>query len=86
MFKTKFTELVNTEYPIMQGGMMWISRAELTSAVSNAGALGTMTAHHMDMVANANMRDPAWNEGRRPCLMQIHIKLEKSRRRSDEFV
>ncbi|OPY90412.1 MAG: Nitronate monooxygenase [Syntrophaceae bacterium PtaU1.Bin231] len=44
MFKTKFTELVNIEYPIMQGGMMWISRAELTSAVSNAGGLGTMTA------------------------------------------
>lgn len=44
MFKTKFTELANIEYPIMQGGMMWISRAELTSAVSNAGGLGTMTA------------------------------------------
>jgi len=44
MFKTKFTELLNIEHPIMQGGMMWISRAELTSAVSNAGGLGTMTA------------------------------------------
>jgi nitronate monooxygenase len=44
VFKTKFTELVDIEYPIMQGGMMWISRAELTSAVSNAGGLGTMTA------------------------------------------
>ena len=44
MFKTKMTELLNIEYPIMQGGMMWISRAELTSAVSNAGGLGTMTA------------------------------------------
>ena len=44
MFKTKFTELLNIEYPIMQGGMMWLSRAELTSAVSNAGGLGTMTA------------------------------------------
>ncbi len=44
MFKTKMTELLNIEYPIMQGGMMWIARAELTSAVSNAGGLGTMTA------------------------------------------
>ena len=44
MFKTKFTEITKIEYPIMQGGMMWISRAELTSAVSNAGGLGTMTA------------------------------------------
>ena len=38
------TELLNIEYPIMQGGMMWIARAELTSSVSNAGGLGTMTA------------------------------------------
>ena len=44
MFKTKMTELLNIEHPLMQGGMMWISRAELTSAVSNAGGLGTMTA------------------------------------------
>jgi len=44
MFKTKMTEILNIEYPIMQGGMMWISRAELTSAVSNAGGLGTITA------------------------------------------
>ena len=44
MFKTKMTEMLNIEYPIMQGGMMWLSRAELTSAVSNAGGLGTMTA------------------------------------------
>lgn len=44
MFKTKFTEIAKIEYPIMQGGMMWLSRAELTSAVSNAGGLGTMTA------------------------------------------
>jgi nitronate monooxygenase len=44
MFKTKMTDLLNIEHPIMQGGMMWISRAELTSAVSNAGGLGTMTA------------------------------------------
>ncbi len=44
MFKTKVTELLNIQYPIIQGGMMWISRAELTSAVSNAGGLGIMTA------------------------------------------
>jgi len=44
MLKTKVTELLNIQYPIIQGGMMWISRAELTSAVSNAGGLGIMTA------------------------------------------
>jgi NAD(P)H-dependent flavin oxidoreductase YrpB (nitropropane dioxygenase family) len=42
--KTRFTELVGIEYPIVQGGMMWVGRAELASAVSNAGGLGILTA------------------------------------------
>ena len=33
MFRTRITELLGIEYPIMQGGMMWISRAELVAAV-----------------------------------------------------
>ncbi len=44
MFKTKVTEILGIEYPIIQGGMMWISKAELVSAVSNAGGLGIITA------------------------------------------
>ena len=44
MFKTRITELFGIKYPITQGGMMWISRAELAAAVSNAGALGIITA------------------------------------------
>ena len=32
------------EYPIIQGGMMWLSDAELAAAVSNAGGLGIITA------------------------------------------
>ncbi len=44
MFKTRITELFGIKYPITQGGMMWISRAELVSAVSNAGGLGIITA------------------------------------------
>ena len=42
--KTRITELLGIRYPIVQGGMMWVGRAELASAVSNAGALGTITA------------------------------------------
>ncbi|MBL4826224.1 MAG: nitronate monooxygenase, partial [Spongiibacteraceae bacterium] len=41
---TRFTELVGIEYPIVQGGMMWVGRAELAAAVSNAGGLGILTA------------------------------------------
>lgn len=44
MFKTRITELFGIKYPIIQGGMMWISRAELVSAVCNAGGLGILTA------------------------------------------
>jgi NAD(P)H-dependent flavin oxidoreductase YrpB (nitropropane dioxygenase family) len=44
MLKTRITELFGIKYPIIQGGMMWISRAELVAAVSNAGGLGIITA------------------------------------------
>ena len=44
MFETQFTLDFGVKYPIIQGGMMWISRKELVSAVSNAGALGVLTA------------------------------------------
>ncbi|MGE0596157.1 MAG: NAD(P)H-dependent flavin oxidoreductase [Hyphomonadaceae bacterium] len=42
--QTRFTELVGVEHPIVQGGMMWVGRAELAAAVSNAGGLGVLTA------------------------------------------
>jgi len=42
--KTRFTEMLGIEYPIVQGGMMWVGRAELAAAVSNAGGLGILTA------------------------------------------
>ncbi len=42
--KTRITEMLNIEHPVIQGGMMWVGRAELASAVSNAGGLGILTA------------------------------------------
>ena len=42
--KTQITEMLGIEYPIVQGGMQWVGRAELASAVSNAGGLGILTA------------------------------------------
>jgi len=44
MFKTRITEMFRIEYPIIQGGMQWVSTAELTAAVSNAGCLGILSA------------------------------------------
>ncbi len=42
--KTRFTEMFGVEHPIAQGGMQWVGKAELVSAVANAGALGFITA------------------------------------------
>jgi nitronate monooxygenase len=44
MIPTRFTELCGIDHPIVQGGMMWVGRAELAAAVSNAGGLGILTA------------------------------------------
>ena len=44
MIKTRFTEMFGVEHPIAQGGMQWVGRATLVSAVANAGALGFITA------------------------------------------
>ncbi len=42
--RTRFTEEFGVEHPIVQGGMMWVGRAELAAAVSEAGGLGIITA------------------------------------------
>ena len=42
--KTRLTQMLGIKHPIVQGGMQWVGRAELAAAVSNAGALGTLTA------------------------------------------
>ncbi|MEU0871501.1 NAD(P)H-dependent flavin oxidoreductase [Nocardia brasiliensis] len=44
MLRTRFTETFGVEHPIVQGGMMWVGRAELVAAVANAGGLGFITA------------------------------------------
>ncbi|WP_182644624.1 nitronate monooxygenase [Dietzia natronolimnaea] len=41
--RTRFTEEFGVRHPIVQGGMMWVGRAELAAAVSEAGALGIIT-------------------------------------------
>jgi enoyl-[acyl-carrier protein] reductase II len=40
LFRNRITELLGVEIPIVQAPMGWIARAQLASAVSNAGAMG----------------------------------------------
>ena len=42
--KTRITELLQIEYPIIQGGMAWVAEHNLAAAVSNAGGLGIIGA------------------------------------------
>jgi len=44
LLKTRVTELLGIEYPIIQGPLQWLSRAELVSAVANAGGLGIISS------------------------------------------
>ena len=47
-FKTKITEMLGIEHPILCGGMQWISRAEIVAAVANAGGIGFITAESLE--------------------------------------
>ena len=59
--KTAITELLNIEYPIVQGAMAWVADSDLASAVSNAGGLGIIGTGHdtVDVVREkiATMRE-----------------------------
>ena len=47
MNSNRITELFGIQYPIIQGGMVWISGWRLAAAVSNAGGLGLLGAGSM---------------------------------------
>lgn len=44
--KTRITELLEIEHPILQGGMAWIAEHRLAAAVSAAGGFGLIGAAH----------------------------------------
>jgi len=44
MFQTRVTEMLGIKYPIIGGTMMWITNAEFTAAISNAGGLGILAS------------------------------------------
>ena len=50
--RTRVTELLGIDYPIIQGGMHYVGFAELAAAVSNAGGLGIITALTQGSPAN----------------------------------
>lgn len=47
MFKTEICDIFSIEYPIILGGMLWVGKADLVAAVSEAGGLGLLGAGGM---------------------------------------
>ncbi len=48
MFETRITKLFGIKYPIIQGGMVYLSQPGLVAAVSNAGGLGVLTSANIN--------------------------------------
>lgn len=47
MWENRLTELLKTEYPLLQGGMAWVANSDLAAAVSNGGGVGIIAAGNM---------------------------------------
>jgi len=47
MFRTELCDLLGIEYPILQGGMVWVSYSELCAAVSESGGMGLLASGSM---------------------------------------
>lgn len=54
--KTRVTDLLGIQYPIVQGGLAYLAYAELAAAVSNAGGLGQITAMTLEHLRNYELK------------------------------
>lgn len=48
MFRSRVSKLLGIDYPLLQGGMAWVSDAKLAAAVSEAGGIGIIAAGSAD--------------------------------------
>jgi len=66
---------IHIHFPGMESWVKEITPgAEETQLENESYPMVLMAGNHMEMVANTIMRDPAWNEGKRPCTVRIHPK------------
>jgi enoyl-[acyl-carrier protein] reductase II len=84
MKKTRICHLLKIDYPILQGGMLWLATAELAAAVSNAGALGIISPY----AGMEKLGDPSENLrlqigaarklSKKPFAINLPLDLERS--------
>jgi len=84
MKRTRICNLLRIDYPILQGGMLWLATAELAAAVSNAGALGVISPYagmekHGDPLENLRLQiATARRLTKKPFGVNVPIDLERS--------
>jgi len=84
MKRTRVCDLLEIRYPIIQGGMLWLANAELAAAVSNTGALGTISPlagmeRHGDSLKNLRFQIAKARElTGKPFGVNIPLDLERS--------
>jgi len=84
MKRTRICTLLRIDYPILQGGMLWLATAELAAAVSNAGALGMISPYagmerHGDSVENLRLQiTRVRNLTKKPFGINIPLDLDQS--------
>lgn len=83
MQQNRLTQLFKIEYPIVQGGMVWVSGWKLAAAVSNAGGLGLIGAGSMapDLLKEHILR--AQQSTNLPFGVNIPLLYEKSKEQID---
>lgn len=83
MLKTRLNEVLGIEYPVLLGGMAWITGWEMAAAVSEAGGLGTIAAATMEpdeLVENINkIRETTDN----PFAINIPLRLSTAEKATD---
>jgi enoyl-[acyl-carrier protein] reductase II len=83
MKKTKICKLLDIEYPIIQGGMVWASGANLAAAASNAGCLGVIGAGSMNLELLESQITKALSLTDKPIAVNFPIMYEKSQQQID---
>jgi enoyl-[acyl-carrier protein] reductase II len=79
----KVTELFKIRYPVIQGGMVWVSGAKLAAAVSNAGGLGLIGAGSMKPELLKHHITKAQSLTTNPIGVNVPLLYEKSKEQID---
>ncbi len=78
---------IRIHFPEMESWIKEVTpEAEESQLVNKSYPMVLMAGNHMEMVANTIMRDPAWNEGKRPCTLRLHPRDAEALRIHDKDV